>query len=90
MTLPVWLCAKERVGAGTVHAVRLPPQPAEAARRRCRQEGQRKGRMPSQDTLYLAGWVMVFTTVFEVMMERPRALQLQTIPASVTEILGMA
>lgn len=60
VSLPVWLTAKETAGIGTVHAVRLPPQQAEVARRRCWQSAKKKGRTPSQDTLYLAEWVMVF------------------------------
>lgn len=59
-SLAVWLRGGRRAGPGWVHALRLP---AEAARRRCRQNAQRKGRTPGADTLYLAGWVLVFTTV---------------------------
>lgn len=61
--VPVWLKAKGRTGRGWVYAHRLPAEEAEAARRRCRQRGGRKGRTPGQDTLYLAGWMLVFTTV---------------------------
>lgn len=63
VSLPVWLASKGRSCPGTVHAQRLPPAAAEAARRRCRQVAQRKGRTPSEDALLLAGWVIVFTTV---------------------------
>ncbi|WP_201092780.1 hypothetical protein [Thiocystis minor] len=63
VSLPVWLRAPEASGPGWLHAVRLPPEAAEAARRRCRQAAQRKGRTPREATLFLAGWVMVFTTV---------------------------
>ncbi len=63
VTVPVWLKAQGRLGRGWVHACRLPPEQAEAARRRCRQNAARKGHTPGQDTLYLAGWVLVFTTV---------------------------
>ena len=45
---------------GYVHAYRLPPPQAEAARRRCRQSNKNT---PSEETLFYAGWVMVFTTV---------------------------
>lgn len=68
VSITVWLSSKGRYCAGTVHAQRLPPEAAEAARRRCRQDGKRKGRTPTQDTLYLAGWVMVFTTVTEAVL----------------------
>lgn len=59
--LPVVLNKSGRACPGWVHAYRLAPAQAEAARRRCRQNA--KGRMPSQRTLFLAGWVLVFTTV---------------------------
>jgi hypothetical protein len=59
--LPVWLGKPGRECEGWVHAYRLAPAQAEAARRRCRQNAQ--GRTPSQRTLFLAGWVLVFTTV---------------------------
>ena len=65
VSIPVWLSSKGRCCPGIVHAQRLPPEAAEAARRRCRQDGNRKGRTPAQDTLYLAGWVKEFTTVPE-------------------------
>ena len=57
VSIPVWLSSKGRCCPGMVHAQRLPPEAAEAARRRCRQDGNRRGRTPAQDTLYLAGWV---------------------------------
>lgn len=62
-SLSVWLRGGKRAGRGWVHARRLPPEAAEAARRRCRQNAQRKGRTPGADTLYLAGWMLAFTTV---------------------------
>ncbi|WP_041447013.1 hypothetical protein [Thiocystis violascens] len=64
LSLPVWLRASGAVsGPGWLHAVRLPPEAAEGARRRCRQAAQRKGRTPREATLFLVGWVMAFTTV---------------------------
>lgn len=76
VSIPVWLIRKGRHCAGTVHAQRLPPEAAEAARRRCRQDGKRKGRTPAQDTLYLAGWVMVFTTVAEEILKASAVIDL--------------
>ena len=58
--LPVWLGKPGNAVEGWVHACRLPPVQAEAARRRCRQ-GNKK--TPGRKTLFLAGWVLVFTTV---------------------------
>jgi hypothetical protein len=62
-SLAVWLRGGKRAGSGWVHARRLPPEAAEAARRRCRRNAQAKGRTPGADTLYLAGWMLAFTTV---------------------------
>lgn len=69
VSIPVWLFSKGRSCSGMVHAQCLPPEAAEAARRRCRQEGKRKGWTPTQDALYLAGWLMVFTTVSKEVLE---------------------
>jgi hypothetical protein len=44
---------------GVVHAYRLSEQQAEAARRAKRA----KGRTPTKETMLLAGWVLVFTTL---------------------------
>lgn len=48
--------------AGWVHAYRLPEEQAGAARRRCR-ANCKKGKQPRADTLFLAGWVLIFTTL---------------------------
>ena len=76
VSIPVWLYSKGRSCLGRVHAQRLPPEAADAARRRCRQDGKRKGRTPAQDTLYLAGWVMLFTTLPEGVLEAAALIQL--------------
>ncbi len=76
ISIPVWLHSKGRCCPGIVHAQRLPPEAAEAARRRCRKDGNRKGRTPAQDTLYLAGWVLVFTTVSEDALEASTVIEL--------------
>ena len=76
VSIPVWLHSKGRSCSGIVHAQRLPPEAAEAARRRCRQDGNRQGRAPAQDTLYLAGWVMVFTTGSEDVLEASAIINL--------------
>ena len=74
--LPGWRRAPEASGPGWLHAVRLPPTAAEAARRRCRQAAQRKGRTPSEATRFLAGGVMVFTTVAPETLDGPAVLVL--------------
>jgi hypothetical protein len=58
---------------GWVHAYRLNPEQAGRARQKCRQR-HKKG-TPKADTLYLAGWVVVFTTL------PPLVLNAQTIMA---------
>jgi hypothetical protein len=54
--------SSERVAA-TLHACRLPEVQANAARRRCRRQAQKKGKTLKAATLYLAGWVIVVTTL---------------------------
>lgn len=76
VSIPVWLHSKGRSCSGVVHAQCLPPEAAEAARRRCRQDGKRKGWTPTQDALYLAGWIMVFTTVSEDVLEASTIIKL--------------
>src|SRR5512144_1657338 len=46
-----------------LHACRLPEAPANAARRRCRRRAQKSGKTLRAATLYLAGWVVVVTTL---------------------------
>src|SRR5512143_2659969 len=46
-----------------LHACRLPEAQANAARRRCRQRAQKSGKTLRAATLYLAGWVVVVTTL---------------------------
>jgi hypothetical protein len=58
---------------GWVHAYRLNAEQAGRARQKCRQR-HKKG-TPKADTLYLAGWVVVFTTL------APEVLCAQTIMA---------
>jgi hypothetical protein len=58
---------------GWVHAYRLNVEQANRARHKCRQ-GHKKG-TPSTESLFLAGWVLVFTTL------APAVLSAQTIMA---------
>ncbi len=58
---------------GWVHAYRLNVEQANRARQKCRQ-GHKKG-TPSTESLFLAGWVLVFTTL------APAVLSAQTIMA---------
>lgn len=76
VSIPVWLYSKGRSCSGIVHAQRLAPEAAEAARHRCRQNSKRKGWAPTQDAFYLAGWVMVFTTVSQDVLEASTIIKL--------------
>src|SRR5512135_660816 len=49
--------------AASLHACRLPEAQANEARRRCRQRAQKSGKTLRAATLYLAGWVVVVTTL---------------------------
>jgi Transposase DDE domain len=74
-TLAVELCGtggQHEVG-GWVHAYRLNAEQANRARQKCRQ-GHKKG-TPTAESLWLAGWVLVFTTL------APAVLSAQTIMA---------
>jgi hypothetical protein len=48
---------------GWVHAYRLSEAQAKKARQACRQRNSKKGRTPQPATLFLAGWVLVCTTL---------------------------
>jgi Transposase DDE domain len=63
-------CGQYKV-QGWVHAYRLRVAQANAARRKCRQ--RHKTGTPKASTLFLAGWVLVFTTLC------PKVLSAQTI-----------
>jgi len=57
-----------RDGEGQLHAIRivahaLPPEKAELSRMRRRKEAQKHGRTISDETLLIAGWLMVVTTL---------------------------
>ena len=74
-TLAVTLCAAggQHEVRGWVHAYRLNAEQANRARHTCRQ-GHKRG-TPSAASLFLAGWVLVFTTL------APTVLTAQTIMA---------
>ena len=62
-SIPVYLCHGHKRLEGTVHAIPLPPAQAAEARRRAQQRARKKGRQASQTTLFLSGWVLIFTSV---------------------------
>jgi hypothetical protein len=63
--LPLW-----------VHAYRLPEAQAAKARRLCRQQSRKKGHQPTSQSLLLAGWVLVVTTLPPTLLPGPTALAL--------------
>lgn len=77
VTVPVLMgpAAGQTRVRGYLQACRLPPDRAEVARRRLRRTAQKKGRTVKQATLYLAGWVVVFTSL------APTVLATQTVLA---------
>ena len=61
--LPVWVGPDEQRVAGWVHAYRLPPEQANQARSACRKRNRKKGKTPQAATVYLAAWVLVWTSL---------------------------
>jgi len=59
---------------GWVHAYRLSAEQAGRARQKCRKR-HKKG-TPKADTLYLAGWVLVFTTLAPALLSAPTIMAL--------------
>jgi hypothetical protein len=76
-TLPVQLAV---AGAAPVplwvHAAPLPEAQANKARRVCRQQRRKQGHQPAPQTLFLAGWVLVVTTLPPTLLAGPTALAL--------------
>lgn len=58
-----WVGPAEQRVAGWVHAYRLPPEQANQARAACRKSNSKKGKTPKASTLYVAGWVLVWTSL---------------------------
>ena len=61
--IPVRVMHQGQYIEGWLHAMRLPRRQAAQARRRARAQAKKKGRNVQAKTLFLAGWVLVFTTV---------------------------
>lgn len=73
-TLPVVIrsaCGYHEV-RGWVHAYRLSAEQANRARQKCRQ--RHKTGQPQAETLFLAGWVLVFTTLAAAVLSAPTLL----------------
>jgi hypothetical protein len=61
--VPAWLCHGDKRVRGYLHAIPLPAEKAAEARRKANQRAKDKGRKPGTETLYLSGWVLVFTSL---------------------------
>ena len=64
-----YLCHQDKRIEGVVHAMPLPPEQAAQARRKAKQRARDKGRTASQKTLMLSGWVLVFTSIPESLLD---------------------
>ncbi len=62
-SLPVRVGPAQQRVAGWVHAYRLSEEQANKARARCRQQNSKKGHVPQARTLFLAAWVLVWTSL---------------------------
>jgi hypothetical protein len=61
--IPVYICYQDKRINGYVHAIPLPEKEAAEARRKARERARKKGRNASGETLYLSGWVLIFTSL---------------------------
>ena len=61
--IPVYLCHGSKRLEGVVHAIPLPAEQAAQARRRLRQRALKKGRQARATSLFLSGWVLIFTSL---------------------------
>jgi len=60
---PVYLCRGNQRIRVFVHAIPLPPEKAQQARRQAKKRAQNKGRTASDKALYLSEWVLVLTSL---------------------------
>jgi hypothetical protein len=77
-TLPVQVGqpSQPEGSAAWVHAYRLPDEQANRARQVCRKRNSKKGHQPKKSTLFLAGWVLVLTSLLPALLPGPTALAL--------------
>lgn len=75
-TIPVWVGPAEQRVQGWLHAYRLPPEQANQARAACRKRNSKKGHTPQAKTLYLAAWVLVWTSLAPEELAAPSVMQL--------------
>lgn len=75
-TIAVWVGPSGQRVRGWLHAYRLPPEQASRARQACRQRNSKKGRRPQARTLYLAGWVLVWSSLSPQVLAAHTVMQL--------------
>lgn len=75
-SIPAWVGPAEQRVAGWVHAYRLPPEQANQARAACRKHNGKKGKTPKASTIYMAGWVLVWTSVSPDMLDTDAVMTL--------------
>jgi hypothetical protein len=65
LTIPVNIAGlkNSRKLSGWIHAYKLPEQQANKSRCSHRKKHSKKSKTPSDNTLYMCGWVLVFTTI---------------------------
>ena len=61
--IPTYLCYEGKRIEGYLHAIALPEEKAKEARRKARQRSKKKGGTVSKKTLYISGWVLIFTSL---------------------------
>jgi hypothetical protein len=61
--IPVYLCHDGKRIDGYLHALPLPEEKAQEARRKAKQRAKKKGGTASKKTLYISGWVLIFTSL---------------------------
>ena len=62
-TLTAWVGLATHRVKGWVHAYCLSEEQANKARAECRKRNSKKGKTPKESTLFLAGWVLVWTSL---------------------------
>ena len=75
-SLPVRVGPPAQRVTGWVHAYRLSEEQANKARAVCRQRNSKKGHTPQASTLFLAGWVLVWTSLPPDVLSAETLLQL--------------
>lgn len=73
---PAWVHVPDRALPGRLIAVKLGRQAARSARARLRRRAQRNQESPSKEALFLAGYVLVWTTILSDLMDSAQVLEI--------------